>query len=1412
MNPENPELLSPLGAIGEMLYEGPGLLKEYLGDPRKTQEALIDAPSWRQNLDAPISSSKLYKSGDLVRYLSDGTMMYIGRKDTMAKVRGQRLEVEEVESAIRKSLGGTSQVAVDVITPSGKDRDAVLVAFLCLKEDGTTATTDLPKLQSHLQAQLSKSLPEYMVPHVFLPMEIFPYNASRKLDRKALRQYGSSLTLEELLQPSVSCASEQSLQPGAQLAPSLANGNPARALKLTDPSRELEELSPAISQGKISSLLLGPWSKVLSINPNDVSDDDNFFRHGGNSLRAMALVAAARLAGLSITVAKVFQNPTFAALASVGTLLSHGKQEPILPFSLLGDENRRLSILSDAAIQCEVDADAGIIQDILPATPLQAGFITRSQENPGAYMAQYSLKIPPQVSPEFFQEVWDRIVQECSILRTRLIYSNLYGVFQVILSTKPVWRSTKSQAEYLEKDRIEEMRYGDPLCRLAIVQPTKTVQSASRMVITMHHALYDRHTLDKLLRAANSLLQGRTLTPGAPFAPFIKFLMTRDELAQQQYWEKQLDGVSAIKFPWLPSMKHIPKADSTFQINMRVPSSRSAAITQATIVRAAWALLVSHYTGSEDVVHGLTLSGRGAPVASILDIVEPTITTVPVRIKLSREQQIMEWLRRLQKESSEMIEYEQTGLSKIKSYGEAYREVCSFHNLLVIQSSDEIPGLKDELHFDEVTSDLEYFNEYALMVVFTIQSTTANVVFSFDSNVVEREQVTRYAHHLEYLIDTISAASDNKTIGDIYPASLRDIVDLVAWSGSAPESTEVLLHDLITDGFAISPHKKAIESWDGDMTFEELQQKSTRLAQKLKTIGAGRGVVVALLFEKSVWSIVSVLAVLKSGAAFLFLDPAHPVRRQQSILQTSDARIALASPMYIDHLKQFEISNMLVVGRSLFATLPQVSQIGECCDANPHDLAYLLTTSGTTGEPKVIQHTHASVSSGLRSHSKSMGITSSTRAIQVSTYTFDLAVYEIFGTLMRGGCVCIPDDDERLNDLAACIRRYEASWALLTASFARMLREQSIPTLRTLNLCGEYVPLEDEEYWASRLHAMNWYGASENEGFTMGNLSDGSQRPGQTGRPSGSAFWIVDRHTNELLPVGARGEIALSGPGLARGYAKDPVKTARAFRPAPEWLPTAYGDRRIYMTGDRGQINTNGTLTVLGRFDTQIKLNGKRIEVEEIEANIKSTLPTTGDVAVDLVELPNSGPGLIAFLKCSEDEDGYLHGGTNGVSSVALQSASVPDETTSILIAKIRSRLLETLPGYMVPRIYIPLATLPINSNGKLDRAKLKEHARSLSTNELFKYTESGSSGDVLAPSPAIASLLRGPWSKVLSINPDDVADNDDFFQSGGDSLKAIALITTARLSGLSITLAKVLQNPTFAGLASAIEIFVPQS
>lgn len=245
-------------------------------------------------------------------------------------------------------------------------------------------------------------------------------------------------------------------------------------------------------------------------------------------------------------------------------------------------------------------------------------------------------------------------------------------------------------------------------------------------------------------------------------------------------------------------------------------------------------------------------------------------------------------------------------------------------------------------------------------------------------------------------------------------------------------------------------------------------------------------------------------------------------------------------------------------------------------------------------------------------------------------------MYEILSTLMKGGCVCVLHEDERLNDPAACIRRYEANWALITASFARMLREQSIPTLKTLNLCGEYVPLDDEEYWASRLHAMNWYGATETQGFTMGDLSNGSQQPGQTGRQCGSAYWVVNSETAELLPIGARGEIALLGPGLACGYAKDTAKTARAFRPAPEWLPTAFGDRRVEMTGDAGQIDSNGTLTVLGRLDTQIKLNGKRIEVGEIEANIKGTgLGPAEDAAVDLVDMQYTvSPTLVAFLAC----------------------------------------------------------------------------------------------------------------------------------------------------------------------------------
>ncbi|KAF2844368.1 acetyl-CoA synthetase-like protein [Plenodomus tracheiphilus IPT5] len=396
---------------------------------------------------------------------------------------------------------------------------------------------------------------------------------------------------------------------------------------------------------------------------------------------------------------------------------------------------------------------------------------------------------------------------------------------------------------------------------------------------------------------------------------------------------------------------------------------------------------------------------------------------------------------------------------------------------------------------------------------------------------------------------------------------------------------------------------------------------------------------------------------------------------------------------------------------------------------------------------------------------------------------------EIYAPLIYGGRVCIPSDEERINNVEESMNRMAVNWAYFTPSFARLFTQYDLPSLQTLLLGGEVVTSDDINAWVDRVRVIHSYGPAESATFFLAEFQGPCPKVVPIGPAPNTYAWIVNPDNPGFLsPLGAIGEMLYEGPGLLKEYLGDPQKTKKVLIDAPSWrhsLDAPAPSSKLYKSGDLVRYLSDGKMIYIGRKDTMVKVNGQRLEVEEVESVIRKSLgelsqvavddvtsskkdqeseaedkfkiSVTGDAVVDLVDLHNSGPRLVAFLTCPEARD--LHGNSNDKYSNTRQSNSASEQKMNKLIGQIRSRLIETLPGYMVPRIFIPLATLPVNSNGKVDRAKLKEHARSLSTSELFKYTESGSNNEVLSEIPQddtvalevseiLGNILRKPDSK----------------------------------------------------------------
>ncbi|KAL7780713.1 hypothetical protein CFE70_010738 [Pyrenophora teres f. teres 0-1] len=621
-----------------------------------------------------------------------------------------------------------------------------------------------------------------------------------------------------------------------------------------------------------------------------------------------------------------------------------------------------------------------------------------------------------------------------------------------------------------------------------------------------------------------------------------------------------------------------------------------------------------------------------------------------------------------------------------------------------------------------------------------------------------------------------------------------------AWNYEIPGVTNKCIHDLFAEQVLAQPNAPAICAWDGKMSYSVLDNLSTTLAGYLVKIGVKPEDVVPLCFEKSMWTVVAMLAVLKAGGAFAPLDPDHPASRHKEILRQTSARVVLVSAQ---HSARWASSSCHVVTLSE-ASISQLTADDDLPNfsATPGNAAYILFTSGSTGIPKGVVLEHRAVSTSCLGHGRAFGITDQSRVLQFTSYTFDFCMAEIITTLLYGGCICVPSDRDRRSDLAKAINAMGANWALLTPSVAQLLNPSDVPTLKILVIGGEQVTSTDWNRWPTSVQLINGYGPTECCIVCAGYTTTQAFTTGTIGRAIASVSWVVDpENHHKLAPLGSVGELLVEGPILARGYLNDAEKTAAAFIEDPAWLMDGcqgYAGRRgrLYKTGDLVQYNDDGNLVCLGRKDSQVKLRGQRIELGEIEHHLRECLPEATQMAVEVI-LPSEESKhatLAAFVRLEQD---YCHIPAVGILAGGNWKAQ------AVTISDIVDALAERLPTHMIPTIFITLEVFPMTTSGKTDRKVLREIGASFTPQQLANVRTSRQ-GQKRQPTTPAERAMQQLWAGVLAIAPDSIGLDDSFFRLGGDSIAAMKLVGEARRAGIQLTVADLFRNPRLDQLTAA--------
>ncbi|WDK10222.1 amino acid adenylation domain-containing protein [Colletotrichum graminicola] len=1399
--------VAPFNSIGEIVVEGPPLARGYLGDEGQTNAVFLGDPSFLRGIVA--DPMRCYRTGDLGRMNVDGSIDFLGRRDSQVKINGQRVELGEIEHQLKQSLQVahpfqssefTWDVVVELLRPIGA-RNGVLTAFLAprkmtgslahYREQAVARKTDPVWRDTHdrfkeASREVSRVLPAYMIPSAVIPCYALPLSASGKVDRKALRRLGNETTMKQLLRipeqhkdDFSSASTDRSGLQSTDLTDSEGESSVGQHTVSSDAQPSDLSCTP------VELTLRKAWAKILGASEDTITVDDDFFRLGGDSIGAIKVVAACRQLGLQINVANIFKNSVLKKMALVCKSTEDRYVKPIVrfsPFQLLR-QDAVPELREEASFQCGVKSED--IEDLFPCTHMQEGLMAVNLTRPGSYTGRWIHPLPQGIDLARFQSAWEDTHATTPILRTRFATTSAAGSLQAVIKEKIQWLFHDDLDAYLDKDDSDPMFPGDSLTRFALISST---DGAWTFVWTIHHMLYDGWSLAMLCRMVNDLYHGRNVKPVTDYRHFVLYTNRLSSSTYSDYWKGELLESPASCFPVVPKQGHRSFARAVVRDELALNLDPSAGITMSTLVRAAWAVMVSHFSASDDIIFGATVSGRQAPLDDIESIGGPTIASVPIRVRLDKEMAILSFLHQIQDQATSMIPFEQAGIQRIKTLNEDTKRGCEFHNLLVVQAG----GGWDETGLGPLGKPV-YREEYTTFpVTCEVWLHPGRVEFAthVDEEVTSRIFVAQAIETVKVIMTQLAWAASR-------PNSGLKVADLVFDQFTGPEKASShdkavekvasTLHGTITEKCQLQPERDAIVSTNDCISYAALESMSSALATHLTKSGVSPGEMVPLCFEKSVWTVIAMLGVLKAGAAFVPLDPSQPISRLRGVAAQVKAKIVLMSK-FQSKATDLGIDTRIIVDRDSLEAFTSWSSFETLAPhSEPDRPAYVILTSGSTGTPKGVVVSHSAFASSAASHGSAFGMSCTNRVLQFSAYSFDASLFEILTTLIHGGTIFVPTEKERLEAIGEFIEGHRVNFALLTPSVARIIEPTEVPSIKTLILGGEEPDRLVVKKWLDAgTRLFNAYGPSECSVIAACYSCSHETDPRTIGISVGCSSLIVDPDNElSLAPEGEVGELLIGGPILADGYLNDPERTHSAFTNTPLCsVGTRAGvDRRFYKTGDLVKKTEDGNMVYVGRKDMQVKINGQRIELGDIESNLAGCL----DVNLAVVLFPSQGPFSKQLVAVLELQMGH---------NAAASGPRYMNAYFNKKVDSIRRELAAKVPSIMMPTHWADAITLwddgfPLLASGKLDRKQVMtcleaqpkgRHAKA----DIPARAVGGSTAILRGEIPAydlaekIASLAPSKSSSRPSLS---MGVDDAFLHTAGlDSLNMMSLMHFIRM------------------------------
>ncbi|MFZ2958257.1 MAG: amino acid adenylation domain-containing protein [Candidatus Ozemobacteraceae bacterium] len=1279
----------PVGVPGELCIAGAQLSRGYLNRPDLTAEKFVDNPFRTEKLNA-----KMYKTGDLVRWLPDGNIEFLGRIDQQVKIRGYRIELGEIEQALLGFEGVRDAVVIDRQDAGG---GSYLCAYLVSDQ-----SLSIPAIKEFLR----KALPEYMSPSSIIQVAEISLNANGKVDRKALPE-------------------------------------PVGGEEYVAPRSEIEQALARI------------WQDILGTPRIGVQDD--FFKLGGHSLR-VGLLAAKIEQGFNVKL-------TFSELFELRTL---------------SEQSHAISLKQETAERFISIAPAPD-QEYYPLSPAQHRmFVMDQMEGIGSsYHITTALWIDGPMDKQKFRLAIDEMVSRHEALRTSFMLIEDQVVQQVHsrVKYKRVLReldesSGEEEIKMLVQAFVKKFDLSRaPLFRVELV---KTSKNRHLLLFDIHHIVFDGVSMEIFWSELFAIYNGSKLTPPPlqyrDAAVWQNLRLKSDALLpQERYWLNVFEGeLPVLNLPLdhpRPATRSYEgeMVEMSFDTGLTTTLRQLAEQTHTTLFAvclSAYFVLLGKYADQEDVVVGVPSAGRYH--ADLEKVMGMFASTLPLRAYPAGGKTFRDLVSEVAGHVMAAVdnqEYpldrlvEKLGLPRNPSRNPLFDVMFSF------TTHEPMPGVNGLTITPWDSSDRSAQFDLSLEII--DQAETLSVIFEFCTALFDAETIKRMAGHYRQIMLEVTGNPDTKLADESLLTRAEQeqlLVDFNRTELVCPR--EKTIQELFAEQVAVRPDKQALVFRDQRWTYGELDRRTNTLAATLRGKGVCPDNLVAIMVERSADIIIGSLAILKSGGAYLPIDPEYPPDRIIYMLKDSGAKLLLSQKALREKALDFDGEWLDMADENLYR---QSDKALEPVNKSS-DMAYVIYTSGSTGKPKgvMIEHRNlVNLCAWLHSYHK---VSSADNAASYSGFGFDASIWEMYPFLTIGATLHIIPEELRLSpmELNAYFENQAITITNLPTQFCEQFMKLTANTsLKTLVTGGDKL----KTYQLQKFRLVNEYGPTECTISATAFIVDRQYANIPIGKPLANTWaYVVNRH-GKLQPIGVAGELWLAGAQTARGYLNQPGLTSEKFMLNP--FSTGEADRQMFKTGDLVRWLPDGNIEYLGRVDQQVKIRGYRIEPGEIEQQMLEYPGVHGAVVVDLPDA-NNEKYLAAYFSM-------------------VNSQEQLDENL------LKTHLSRVLPDYMIPTVFIQLPEIPLTANGKVNRRALP-----------VPVAMDHRARNFVPPSTPVEQSIAKVWQEVLGLS--EIGVHDNFFSLGGNSLKVVSVVAKLQ-KNFEVSVNQLFEYQTITALASRLSI-----